>query len=392
MNTPSTPRTRKRPVPKVPIDAPVQEVTNTPKACTRRSPSPKPSTDTKPAPKKPRKPRKAPAKPALSAQPVKGKLRKTLLLIGLEALSLIFSGVIAIIVLLGYTANRFSGSNWADNLLPFALGILALMLSGALTLIAWWKLRRWLRSYSNWLMPILSLCLALGIGWLALHERFTFAFGQFKTLVGGQHEAERVTLTHQVFAAYRRQNQGNLQTMMTRAEPYSDLIDEAAQAFEVDSQLLQGIAATESSFLPRTSQDGGRGLFQITLVPKSVLADAARLLAVEKVVLDNHRHNAFVAAATLKYYLAQMDNDPFLGLLAYNIGPANGGLRFIMQQYGVTDFVTIQPYLQQLPRDYPIRVLTYAVAFRLWRQEGKLLAYEEGNNALKIQRMGIPGL
>ena len=79
-------------------------------------------------------------------------------------------------------------------------------------------------------------------------------------------------------------------------------------------------------------------------------------------------------------------------LLAYNIGPKNGGLRFIMQQYGATDFVTIQPYLQLLPRDYPIRVLSYSLAFRLWQKEGKLLAYEEGKNALHIQSIGIPGL
>jgi len=201
-----------------------------------------------------------------------------------------------------------------------------------------------------------------------------------------------VTLAHQVFAAYRRQNLADLQSLLLRAEPYRPMIDEAAQAFDVDANLLAGIAATESSFLPRDSQDGGRGLFQITLVPKTVLADAARHLAIDKPALDNHRHNTFVAAATLKYYLAQMKNDPFLGLLAYNIGPTNGGLRFVMEQYGVTDFVTIQPYLQQLPRDYPIRVLTNALAFRVWQQQGRLLAYEEGKNALKIQRLGIPGL
>ena len=87
-----------------------------------------------------------------------------------------------------------------------------------------------------------------------------------------------------------------------------------------------------------------------------------------------------------------MNDNLFMGLLAYNIGPANGGLRFIMKQYGVTNFVTIQPYLQQLPRDYPIRVLSYSLAFRLWQQEGRLLAYEEGKNALRIQHIGIPGL
>jgi hypothetical protein len=61
-----------------------------------------------------------------------------------------------------------------------------------------------------------------------------------------------------------------------------------------------------------------------------------------------------------------------------------------MQQYGATDFVTIQPYLQQLPRDYPTRVLSHALAFRLFRKEGKLLAYEEGLNAVRIQHIGIP--
>ena len=108
--------------------------------------------------------------------------------------------------------------------------------------------------------------------------------------------------------------------------------------------------------------------------------------------LSDPRYNAFLGAATLSHYLNEMKDDLFLGLLAYNIGPKNGGLRFIMDQYGATDFVTIQPYLQQLPRDYPIRVLAYALAFRIHGQEGRLLAYEEGTNALRIQGLGIPGL
>jgi hypothetical protein len=87
-----------------------------------------------------------------------------------------------------------------------------------------------------------------------------------------------------------------------------------------------------------------------------------------------------------------MHGDLFLGLLAYNIGPRNGGLRAIMEQYGARDFVTIQPYLNTLPRDYPIRVLSAALAYRLWRTEGHLPRYEDGGNALHIQSVGIPGL
>jgi hypothetical protein len=63
-----------------------------------------------------------------------------------------------------------------------------------------------------------------------------------------------------------------------------------------------------------------------------------------------------------------------------------------MQQYGASDFVSLQPYLQQLPRDYPIRVLSHALAFRIWRSHGQLLAYQEGDNAQRIQQLGIPGL
>lgn len=87
-----------------------------------------------------------------------------------------------------------------------------------------------------------------------------------------------------------------------------------------------------------------------------------------------------------------MDGDLLLALLAYNIGPKNGGLLSIMRQYGAKDFATIQPYLQNLPRDYPIRVLTAALAFRLYKAEGRLPRYEEADNAKRIQAIGIPGL
>jgi hypothetical protein len=32
------------------------------------------------------------------------------------------------------------------------------------------------------------------------------------------------------------------------------------------------------------------------------------------------------------------------------------------------------------------------LAFRLWQKQGKLLAYEEDNNAMLIQQLGVPGL
>ncbi|SDH14684.1 transglycosylase SLT domain-containing protein [Nitrosomonas sp. Nm132] len=321
-----------------------------------------------------------------------GEFKRKLLLIGIEILSLSITAVLVIMVLLGYSANRFSGTSFFGSLLPFAIGVLALILVTFIFFIGWWKLRKWLQLHSELLTPILSLLFTLLITWLVIHGEFSLAYGNFRTLVGGKEEAGRMTIAHQVYAAYRRHGPAQLQKMVNRAQEYQQAIKDAAVAFDVDVNLLQGIAATESSFMPRDSSDGGRGLFQITQVPKTVVAQALKRLGTEKVSLENSRHNAFIAAATFKHYLAEMKDDLFLALLAYNIGPANGGLRFIMQQYGASNFTTIQPYLQTLPRDYPIRVLSYSLAFRLWQKEGKLLAYEEGNNAIQIQRIGIPGL
>ena len=344
-----------------------------------------PASETPAIPRK-RTPRKAKTK--IPSMP----LRYKVLLIGMEVLALIMTAVAAIIVLLGYSASWFSGSRLFSNLLPFAIGVLAIVLLAALFLIGWWKVRKYFLTKASLLTPLCALALATVFVWFSMQDSFALALGHFRSLVGGKQEASRITLAHQVYAAYRRYDRIQLQRLVNRAPEYQPAILDAAKAFELDVNILQGIAATESSFLPRTSVDGGQGLFQITAVPQLVLDQAGLLLKTNRLSLENPRHNAFIAAATFKHYLAEMHDDLFLGLLAYNIGPKNGGLRFIMQQYGATDFVTIQPYLQQLPRDYPIRVLSFALAFRLWQQEGKLLVYEEGNNAFKIQRLGVPGL
>jgi len=356
-------------------------------ATPRKQTSVKQEASTKP------KPRRAPrvSKKVLPKLPAHS-LKHRLLMIGLEALGLAVTAISAVMILLGYSAGWFSGTRFFSSLLPFAIGVLGLIIAAALLLIGWWKLRRWLQGKAAILSPVLAISFALIMGWFVMQNQFAQAFGHFRMLVGGKQEASRVTLAHQVYAAYRRYDSAQLLKMVNRAEAYNPAIVEAAKVFGMDANLLQGIAATESSFLPRDSLDGGHGLFQITQVPKAVMAQVGKQLAVSKPSLLDPRHNAFIAAATLKYYLAEMRGDLFLGLLAYNIGPANGGLRFIMQQYGATDFVTIQPYLQQLPRDYPIRVLSHALAFRLWQKEGKLPVYEEGDNAMHIQRVGIPGL
>ena len=349
--------------------------------------------DATPSPKKPVRQRtkktpastKAPQKPLLST-------RQRVVAAAVEGLGLGGSLLACIVLALGLAAGRFSGSDLFANLLPFTLGVGAVILVLAAFIVAWLRLHRWLQPRWPVLPPLLALIMAGVIGTLSLRAEFFVAINQFRILVGGKEEAARVTLTHQIFAAYRRFDLAKEQQLIERAPSFAAAIDAAATLYRLDADLLRGLAATESSLLPRDSKDGGKGLFQITQVPQPVLQEVAAQLRVDKVDLADHRHNALVAAATLSHYLRQMKGDLFLGLLAYNIGPQNGGLRFIMQQYGATDFITIQPYLQQLPRDYPIRVLSQALAFRLARHQGKLLPYEEGLNAVRIQHTGIPGL
>lgn len=356
------------------------------------SPLPPPPSKRRTIPRRP--PPSRPGRKKNSGGKKKGRtaLWRDLLLLSLEGLGLIITGMAAIIGLLGYFANRFSGTSFLNNLLPFAGGVLGFILLVAVLLSCWKRLRRWLQTRSPLLPPATLLGLALLIGCFVPPELFTRAYSSYRTLVGGKEEAGRITLAHQVYAAYRRLDNGPLVHMINRSGPYAEAIAEAAEAYAIDIDLLKGLAATESSFLPRSSGDGGQGLFQITQVPAGVTAAVNRRFAEADRQLSDPRYNAYLGAATLRHYLTEMKDDLFLGLLAYNIGPANGGLRFIMEKYGATDFITIQPYLLRLPRDYPIRVLSYALAFRIERREGRLLAYEEGKNAWRIQGFGIPGL
>ncbi|MFO1418306.1 MAG: transglycosylase SLT domain-containing protein [Methylotetracoccus sp.] len=309
-----------------------------------------------------------------------------------EIAGLAIGALILIMATLGRTAERFSGTGLFSSLLPFAAVVLGLALLTALALGAWWRCRNWLASLRSFLPALGAVLLALSAGWFASQDWFDAALQQFRALVGGTEQAERTAIAHQVFASYRRTDLGQFQKMLDRAQPFLPVIRDAAAAYKVDEDVLVGLGAAESSYLPRDSKDGGRGLFQITAPPKAAVERARDDLDVSRLDLRNDRHNAFVAAATLSHYLNEMRGDLFLGLLAYNIGPRNGGLLSIMSQYGARDFVTIQPYLQNLPRDYPIRVLTGALAYRLWRIEGRLPRYEEGRNARRIQGLGIPGL
>lgn len=325
--------------------------------------------------------------PAAHALPA---LRRGLRL-GAEIAALCAAGLAVVIVLLGRAGANFSGTDLWASLLPFAGAVLLLSASGAPLLRGWLRLRGALaRRGAHWPLAT-ALAIAGGTAGFACTDEFRRDLGHLRALVGGAKEAETAALSHQIYAAYRRADLADMKRILERASAYDAVVKEAAALYELDPDLLVGLAAAESSFVPRDSKDGGVGLFQITQAPKAAQEALAKRLG-KTPDPENRRHNALLAAATLRHYLGQMRDDLFLGLLAYNIGPKNGGLLSVMQRYGAKDFATVQPYLQNLPRDYPIRVLNAALACRIRRAWGKLPRYEEGDNAKRIQALGIPGL
>ncbi len=319
-------------------------------------------------------------------------LGSVLLWHGLESAALLGSVLVVAAAGLGRAAGRFAGVGLWANLVPFTAAAVAVGLGIAAALWGWFRIRSRLALRAPRIPVVVVLAVGAAAGWWVTQPGFHRDLTRLRTAIGGTVAAERMAISHQVFAAYRRSDRRALTRMLERARPYEPLVHEAAAAFGVDPEVLMGVGATESSFTPRDSPDGGRGLFQITAAPAAAVAEVGRRLGVARPEADDPRQNAWLAAATLQSYLAEMGGDLFLGLLAYNIGPRNGGLRSIMAQYGARDFVTIQPYLQHLPRDYPIRVLSAALAYRLWRSGAALPAYEDGDNAARIQRLGVPGL
>jgi soluble lytic murein transglycosylase-like protein len=309
-----------------------------------------------------------------------------------EAIAIVVTTLVLVTMALGHFAARFAGDRTWTHLLPFAATVLVIGGVGAAGLYGWIAARPWLAARHVRLPLGVAGALAVAAGVVTCQPLYRADLASLRYAVGGSAEAQRATLGHQVYAAYRRSDLHAIERMLERAKPFEPAVQEAATAFGVDGEVLMGIAAAESSFRPRDSADGGHGLFQITAPPASAVAETKQRLHVTDLDLANPTHNAYLAAATLRIYYDQMHGDPLLALLAYNIGPKNGGLATIMQHFGAHDFVTAQPYLKDLPRDYPVRVLAAALAVRLWRSEGRLLRYEDGDNARRIQALGIPGI
>jgi hypothetical protein len=184
------------------------------------------------------------------------------------------------------------------GLVVVALAVLAVGVAAAIVIRSWLAVRPWLLRRSL-LLPVVVAVAAGGVT-LATRPAFNESADRLRAWLGGPAEAQRQTIAHQVYAAYRRSDLAAVQRVLERSRVYEPTVHEAAAAFGVDPEVLMGVASAESSFYPRDSHDGGRGLFQITAPPADAVAAARERLRVRKLDPLNQRHNAFVAAATLQ--------------------------------------------------------------------------------------------
>jgi soluble lytic murein transglycosylase-like protein len=324
------------------------------------------------------------ARRAASRRRGRGRTRGWLSLLARATEHLLSGAAIALGGLAVLERASWTGRSWV---LAAAVAILAT--AGAAFAVGLDRLRARLGSFGRW---ALASALVAGLTLFAWHfppDRVVRAVGE---IVAGERATQSRVIRHQVYAAYRRMDLAGQRVILQRSEVFAPTIRRAAAAFGIEEDLLAGIASAESSFRPRESRDGGRGLFQITAVPAGAVSRAKQALGVGELDAWNEIHNAFLAAATLAEYARQMDGDLFLTLLAYNVGPQNGGLETILRQYGARNFAQVQPYLQPAPREYPVRVLVGALSYRIWRRYGELPRYEDPEGARRVQAVEFPGL
>src|SRR5436190_14248281 len=230
--------------------------------------------------------------------------------IAVEVIALGSAALAGTVAALGRLADVLSGAAGWLHLVGFATAILGLGVLTAACLTGWLALRLRLARWTAAAPATVAIVVAGIAAWLASGPGFQADVASLRTLVGGRFETQRETIAHQVYAAYRRSDLTALQRLLERARVYEPTILEAAAAYDVDPEVLMGVAAAESAFYPRDSADGGRGLFQITAAPADAVADVKRRLHVDPLDPLNQRHNAFVAAATLRRYLDDMHGDP----------------------------------------------------------------------------------
>ena len=177
----------------------------------------------------------------------------------LELVFLAIAGLVATISVLGHAAHWFGGIGLTESLLPFSGTVFGLAIAGSLFLWLWGHIHQRLVAGGPKRPALVAFLVFMAALVFAMRPSFKDDLASLKSLVGGTEQAGRVTIAHQVYANYRRSELDGVLVMLERSRPYLEEIRKASKAFNVNGEILVGIALAESSFLPRDSQDGGRG-------------------------------------------------------------------------------------------------------------------------------------
>jgi len=126
---------------------------------------------------------------------------------------------------------------------------------------------------------------------------------------------------HLVIASPPEESSLSIQALLQRAQPYSVMIEQAAQAHHLDPALVRAVIVVESACNPQaTSRRGARGLMQL-------MPDTARQYGVKD--LFDPEQNIWAGSHYLRDLADRYRNDLQLMLAAYNAGPqavdARGG-------------------------------------------------------------------
>ena len=97
----------------------------------------------------------------------------------------------------------------------------------------------------------------------------------------------------------------------------------------------------------------------------AAVTEAERRLRVAQLDPLNQRHNAFLAAAAVRRCLDEMHGD-LSSASRLQHRSEEQRVAFDHEAVRRADFVTLQSYLRNLPHDYPIRVLSAALAYQVW--------------------------
>lgn len=165
--------------------------------------------------------------------------------------------------------------------------------------------------------------------------------------------------------AVHNANQAGMHNALALRFPtgFSDVLEPAAAAADVDPALVYAVARKESAFSPDArSRVGARGLLQV--MPETGRRVAASLGAANPAGLDLYDPavNARLGAAYLAQMLERFDGNILLAAAAYNAGPERAA-RWLEDNPGQPAAVWIENITFGETRDYVKSVLAFRAVF-----------------------------